>query len=62
MITYARVWFVVFLFLENTHEVSFPFEILYAALTAHFLTKSIPWLRAKYFSQLACNNRQQQDQ
>lgn len=53
MITYARVWLVVFLFLEMTDEVDFPFEVLYGALAAHILTRSIPWLHEKYCKKVA---------
>lgn len=50
MITYARVCFVVWYLLELTHEVSLPFEIFYAVVATHLLTRSIPWLHAKYFN------------
>lgn len=53
MLTYARVWMVVWMALDITNEVSFPFEVLYAAMVAHLLTRSIPWLLKKYCKQVA---------
>lgn len=53
MFTYARIWMIVFLALDVTDEVSFPFEILYAAMVAHLLTRSIPWLQKKYCKPVA---------